>query len=158
MGAVQHTVMKIKNMVSEKLHYKTVKISGDHKWFTVGLSYVWLELSGWHFKTLPATFCFPPSQQSLETSPMFNVVSLPKSWWLHFIGFRARTLPVFARCLKRSAKARCFRMRMCLASDRCFSFSAEGSTFRLCSSLTEEMTSPEENKEEIQKSQGLVMC
>lgn len=54
--------------VSEKPHYKTVKIFGNHKWFIRGTSYV-TELSEWHFRTWPTTFCFPPSQMSLEISP-----------------------------------------------------------------------------------------
>ena len=71
-----------------------------------------------------------------------RVILLPKSRWVYSTEFSVKTVPVFVRCLKRSAKARCFCMRMCLASDRCFSFSAEGSTFKLWSSLIKEITSP----------------
>ena len=139
-GAVQHMVMKIKNMVSEKPHYKTVKLPESqmvhHRIFVCvdGDS---------HISNLAFHLMFPTiSTVSTNFPQITHVICLPKIRWVHFTGFLSRTLPVFARCLKRSAKARCFCMRTCLASERCFSFSAEGSTFNLCSSLTEEITSP----------------
>lgn len=67
--AVQQLAMKIKRMVSEKPHCKTVKLSGSHKWFITGFSYVQLQLSEWHFQTLLPTLCFALSQLSLQSFP-----------------------------------------------------------------------------------------
>lgn len=127
-------------MVSEKPHYKTVKLLGSHKGFIIGFPCV---LTGTHtFPALPCTLFPTISAVSTNLPRVTRVVCLPETRRVHFTGSPSRTVPVFARCLKRSAKARCFCMRMCLASERCFSFSAEGSTFNLCSSLIEEITSP----------------